>query len=347
MNPEFEKLFEAAFTDGFITPKELEVLKKKALKLGISEGELEIMINARQYTTKQDSDKRKGNTNKCPNCGAKINPEKDIFCPSCNNAINKPQEEPSGREDVITDSEYYTNCTRKSINEPRIAQRSELQGSGWQIFKWFNIIFSGGLYIPFKLLFKKEPVFDGKKTENQIREAKADIYATMVYVVNNGVGDDAQLAKSIVNGWKKKVQLQRLKDFFVSLLWFVLFGLPAYGIYMAVTNKSKAKPIEKEAPKPEAKVSKKVIKKQKSDSIIKLTDSLVNTGNTDLALKAIAPLKDEESDKYLTQKVTQLTADKKFSDAMKLTEKIESYDKYESKRQVQLAIALDKYATKK
>lgn len=337
MNPEFEKLFEAAFTDGYISPKELEALKKRAVKIGISEGELEIRINARQHYAKQDTEKKTDNKNKCPNCGAKINPEEDIFCPSCDNAINAPQEENSEKEDVITDSEYYLNCTRKSINEPMVAPGHELQGAGWQILKWFNIIFSGGLYIPFKLLFKKEPVFDGKKTENQIREAKAEIYATMVYVVTNG----QESAKSTVTVWKRKVLRQRVIDFFVSLLWFVLFGLPTYGFYTLIKKISAKQAIEKEID-----VVEKVSKAQTSDSVSKLADSLINVGNIDLAIEAIKPLKDEESDKYLIKKVTQLTADKKFSEAMELSEKIKSYSSYKSKKQVKLAIALDKYATK-
>jgi hypothetical protein len=75
MNKEFTDLVKEYLTDGFISPKEREVLLKKAVKLGIDVDEADLYIDAQQQKENIKIDqaikKRKGR--ECPFCGGIIN----------------------------------------------------------------------------------------------------------------------------------------------------------------------------------------------------------------------------------------------------------------------------------
>ena len=47
MNPELEKLIDYAIMDGYITEAEKKVLFNKAKKMGVDEGELELILNGK------------------------------------------------------------------------------------------------------------------------------------------------------------------------------------------------------------------------------------------------------------------------------------------------------------
>lgn len=331
MNPEFEKLFDAAFADGFISPKELAVLKKKALKLGMSEGEIEIMITARQYVAKEGGLK---DENKCPNCGGEIDLKKDFSCPNCSYSLLSILQGNTTPEVEETDADYYLKGLQKTIHKYRGVPKSELQGNGWQMFKWFKIIFTGGLYIPYKLILKKEPVFDGYRVDSQIREAKITVYAAMINYTTKGKGAVAESAEYSFNEWKKDVRNKRIKAFFVSLLWFVFFGLPLYGIYVAVKKFSDNR---KEVAAASIYTREELARK---------AESLISAGDTAGAIKTYTSYKGTEPDMLYTKGVTAFLEHHKFEEAKQLAEKIIGTEKENALKQVALAETLYKYTAK-
>jgi len=92
---EIEKLIKYALVDGNISPKEREILIKKAIKSGIDKDEFEMVLDARIYETNKtrlnqndeiDSYSRKPKPNsivKCPNCQASIDAFSTV-CEYCN-----------------------------------------------------------------------------------------------------------------------------------------------------------------------------------------------------------------------------------------------------------------------
>lgn len=90
MNKEFTDLVQEYLTDGFISPKEREVLLKKAVKLGIDVDEADLYIDAQQQkeNIKIDQAIKKKQGRECPFCGGIINDLVDK-CPhrGCEKAI--------------------------------------------------------------------------------------------------------------------------------------------------------------------------------------------------------------------------------------------------------------------
>lgn len=90
MNQEFTDLVKEYLTDGFISPKEREVLLKKAVKLGIDVDEADLYIDAQQQkeNIKIDQAIKKKQGRECPFCGGIINDLVDK-CPhrGCGKAI--------------------------------------------------------------------------------------------------------------------------------------------------------------------------------------------------------------------------------------------------------------------
>ena len=90
MNKEFTDLVQEFLTDGFISPKEREVLLRKAQKLGIDIDEADLYIDAQQQkeNIKIDQAIKKKQGRECPFCGGIINDLVDK-CPhrGCEKAI--------------------------------------------------------------------------------------------------------------------------------------------------------------------------------------------------------------------------------------------------------------------
>ena len=83
MNQDLQKLIDIAKDGGAITPKQREIILKKAQELGEDLDEVEMVLESIQSKhvakepTKKNDDRRK-----CPNCGAIIN-DSALVCPEC------------------------------------------------------------------------------------------------------------------------------------------------------------------------------------------------------------------------------------------------------------------------
>ena len=73
---ELKKLIDAAMTDGIITPKEREVITKKAAALGMDADEVDVYLDAEIQNTEQAADmaKRDKIGPVCPQCGKQVPP---------------------------------------------------------------------------------------------------------------------------------------------------------------------------------------------------------------------------------------------------------------------------------
>lgn len=81
---ELDELIREYLTDGVISPKEREVLLRKARQLGLDEDEVDLYIEAQQQKADQANDMaaRRLRGRVCPYCGGSI-PQFIDKCPHC------------------------------------------------------------------------------------------------------------------------------------------------------------------------------------------------------------------------------------------------------------------------
>ena len=95
MHPEIENLINMAIADGKVTDKERQVIFRKAIELGISQDEIELVLDSKLYEKQKELSKESnfsyaekfGKVKKCPSCGEIINPL-DVKCKSCGFELN-------------------------------------------------------------------------------------------------------------------------------------------------------------------------------------------------------------------------------------------------------------------
>ena len=137
MNAELENLVEIAIVDGYITDKEKEVLKRKAVALGFDVDELEMILEGKLYELNKSS---MPEVNKCPNCGETISGLSKV-CPSCKYVQNTETLRESG-----TLQESFSGL-EKNIYDLKSAPKPS--GSNITNAVWL-IIITGGIYILYK-----------------------------------------------------------------------------------------------------------------------------------------------------------------------------------------------------
>ena len=89
MKKELELLINYAIADGIITEKEREILRKKAVEMGVDPDEVEMVLEGRlgEKIQRENFNALKSQMRKCPNCGDVI-PITSGVCPSCNFVID-------------------------------------------------------------------------------------------------------------------------------------------------------------------------------------------------------------------------------------------------------------------
>ena len=85
MKKELELLINYAIADVIITEKEREILRKKAVEMGVDPDEVEMVLEGRlgEKIQRENFNALKSQMRKCPNCGDVI-PITSGVCPSCN-----------------------------------------------------------------------------------------------------------------------------------------------------------------------------------------------------------------------------------------------------------------------
>lgn len=79
---ELQKLIEASLTDGVLTDKEREVIRKRALLEGIDPDEVDVLLDSELQKLQQKQEAAVKKVKKCPNCG-EIIPTMAVKCSVC------------------------------------------------------------------------------------------------------------------------------------------------------------------------------------------------------------------------------------------------------------------------
>jgi len=82
MHTELQNLIDAALADGMVTPKEREILHKKATSLDVDTDEVDMLLDAGLIKMQQAKQATKPKVGKCPSCGEPISGLNKV-CDAC------------------------------------------------------------------------------------------------------------------------------------------------------------------------------------------------------------------------------------------------------------------------
>jgi len=297
MNPELENLVNVALTDGYITDKERNVLKRKAEGLGFDTDELEMILDGKLYEiNKQNRPK----VDKCPNCGDVISGLSKI-CPSCDYVLTTEKVQDS---DTLQESFYSLEksvATLKSFNK---APASPVINS------CIKIILTGGLYIIYKKLIKKEPLFDRYAAVHKSIRFSTDAQAEDMlrkYGANNDIRTDIQ---RLIEERDTIIKKRQSGDYIAAMATFVIIGVLIYLVTLI--------------PKPDPTA--------KSEDPEDKTERLIVENKISLAKQAALQVNSKyDREKYLAEililEIDSLTDARDFNKALRLANqiKIDSY----------------------
>lgn len=328
MNHELEKLLDLTLVDGYISDKEREVLKRKAQKLGLAEGEADIYIDAKLHEINLKNGTAKQEI-KCPACGQVVTAD-DIFCPSCDYNLEQTTTYTSVNDEISSKEEIYKDYIKNEIENYTKAVSKPTFGYPRRIIK---TIFTGGLYIVYKLT-KREFIFDAFPKEGEALIAKTDIYKAFL-----DYDYPEHYCNWLIEDRNKAIKKRRKKSYKNVITWFLILIIIPFGWYKLMQWGSKKDTLnEKTVHKTEEIVSVKASSKKLT--IEETVDSLTKAGNFSAALEIAELMDNNEYDDYLKRRIDVLVAEKKYGEAKKLAGKIKLFNLTEL-RKIELAIALD------
>jgi hypothetical protein len=350
MKQELDKLVELSLADGYISDKEREVLRKKAEKLGYDADEIDVILDGKLYL---NSNQNKSKVRKCVSCGEILGGMSKV-CPACD-YINT--EDNSVSETVEDDfSELHEILTYLKFAKPN---------PGIVPGNVFKTLITFGLFIPYKLLIRKESLFDRyakvTKTYSEGMDEEAAILRTKY-------GTNPELNANIDKLLAERdtiISSRRRDDFKKAAVNFALWGLIIWGIF-AIANQPKAPETAEE--KTERLIKEKKISAAKAAfagvtdpfkkdefeaSITRMElDSLLEIKNYDEALKVANLLKndgsyhildrDEAINEIVEKQVLELLDKKEYKAAREKSKLAEYLKQSELEDKIELAEKLDK-----
>ncbi|MXN93161.1 hypothetical protein GR160_18185 [Flavobacterium sp. Sd200] len=188
MNRDLEKLVEYALADGYISDKERQVLFKKAADAGFDTDELEIILNGKLHEISQANTPK---INKCPSCGEIMSGLSKV-CPSCNYITTS---------EPINDNESLQDGLKKLEDSIYALKTFPKPGASSVFNSVVLIVITGGFYIIYKKLIKKENLFDRYAL---INEKTTTIIERQVNNLKTKYGNDQD-----INGYIDKLILER------------------------------------------------------------------------------------------------------------------------------------------
>ena len=182
MNPELEKLIDYAIMDGYITEAEKKVLFNKAKKMGVDEGELELILNGKLSEKKQTLEAIRPQVRKCPSCGDIMNGLSRV-CPSCDYVMYSESQE---KGEIVTLDKMIFQLNESLNNLKAIPKTTSPKISN----NVFFTIMTGGLYFLYKKYVKQEQVFNsyGLFQDKAVEEINEN-----ARYLNNRYGDSSQI----------------------------------------------------------------------------------------------------------------------------------------------------------
>lgn len=365
MKNELEKLVELSLADGYISEKERNVLRKKAEKLGYDADEIDVILDGKLFI---NSNKNKPKIRKCVSCGEVLTGISKA-CPACDyiNDFTLKIDEDEDVEENVKENDYKGNSWDEdfeNINDLLYdfskAKKIPEDSVGSGIMK---ILFTGGLYIPYKLLLKKRRLFDQYETANETYLAGMEAEAEKL---RRYYGNNPELSAKIDSLLKQAYLIKRgrhVGDIIRLLVILSVWALIIWGI-VAIANRPKGP--ESPEDKTERLINEKKLGEAKA-AFAEVTswydrekfqpllteleiDSLKGAKDYDGALKMANMLEpgygltNRESviDDIVEQQVLELIEEKNFKLAKERVELASSLKQYDLKDKVELAEKLDK-----
>lgn len=287
MNPELQKLVEYALVDGYITDKERKVLTKKALSQGFDLDELDMILEGKLHTL-NSSNRLK--VNKCPSCG-EILVGLSRVCPSCDYVLHS-----ESTQNVQTLDEMMRSLN-SSVVSLKIVPKTGISLIFNSVLK---TIITGGLYIIYKKLIKKEALFDRYAYINERLLASINSQAASLRLK---YGDDPKINTAINESLAETntiIKKRQTADAFTAAALFAGFGVLAMFLYHYSTLPPG--PPEPEDPQ-------------------ELTERHIKAGHISAAKKSAVlmedgTLKDEYLSKVITMEIDSLTGAGDYSGAL-------------------------------
>jgi len=182
MNKDLQKLVDYAIVDGYITDKERQILINKAQVQGFDIDELEMILEGRLNETSKSV---RPAVDKCPNCGEPITGISKV-CPACDYVLV---------ETTFEDAESLTTGMRRLEDSLYALKSVPNPGASSVVNSVVLIICTGGLYILYKKLVKKEVLFDRYFAVNKNISGLID---RQVLSLNLSYGDDKRTKDHLV-----------------------------------------------------------------------------------------------------------------------------------------------------
>ncbi|MGV3459604.1 MAG: hypothetical protein ACO1N9_04020 [Flavobacterium sp.] len=356
MNKDLQKLVDMAMTDGYLSEKEKKVLRKKAEAEGFDLDELDMILDAMLYDINKEN---KPKVRKCASCGEVLKGISQI-CPACDYV----------QDSNDADDEFFAvsmaDIERDMYELRTFDDGDEKPTSITKVV--LKIIFTGGLYIPYKLFVKKEPLFDryAKFHAGIIRSTDANKIS--IYIKYGAESEISRAAKNAIAERDAIIKKRRKGDWISAGVAFVIIVGIMYAFTLIPSPPKKKKVISPEE-KIERLITEKKIdsakiilpeiedaeKKEYNRKIIRdlEIDSLASAGNFDAALEIINlmendPLEETENrDNRIYQlikiEVEGLIAEKKYTRAKERAELVpQSWNRNELIDKINLARKLNK-----
>lgn len=343
MNKDLQKLVDMAMTDGYLSEKERTVLRKKAEAEGFDLDELDMILDAMLYEISKEN---KPKVRKCASCGEVLKGISHI-CPACDYI----------QDNNDADDEFFAvslSDIERDMYELRTFDNGDEKPTS--ITKVvLKIIFTGGLYIPYKLFVKKEPLFDRYAKFHTRIIRSTDANQISIYIKYGAESEISRAAKNAIAERDAIIKKRRKGDWISAGVAFVIIVGIVYA-FTLLPSLPKSKKTEKDSDKLERLIAEKKIDSAKivlsligdNDStnynraLIRdlEIDSLAAAGNYDAALEIINLMdndgydnhqkRDERIFELIKIEVEELIAKKEFKKARKRAELVPGYLNQES-----------------
>lgn len=298
MNRELEKLVDYAIVDGYITDKEKQVLIKKAQASGFDIDELEMILEGKLHEINRSS---RPQINKCPSCGDIINGLSKV-CPSCDYVLNS---------EPVTNTETLQDDIKRLEDSVYSLKAVPKPGASGIFNAVVLIIITGGLYIVYKKLIKKESLFDRYAP---INERILAVTQMQTGSLQNKYGSDQNISNYINKLLTERdaiIKKRQLSDTISALAIFAVIGLAVYFISLI------------DIPAPSA--------SKNDESAEEKTERNIKQGRISKSKLAVAAMEDSpEKDVFLVKirdmEIDSLTAAGNYNEALLLARQIKNTD---------------------
>lgn len=367
MKNELEKLVELSLADGYISDKERNVLRKKAEKLGYEADEIDVILDGKLFI---NSNKNKPKIRKCVSCGEVLTGISKA-CPACD-YINDFKISANDEQEDDEDEDLEKNDEKRNSWDDDFENISDILYDFSKAKKIpedsvssgiMKILFTGGLYIPYKLLLKKKRLFDQYETANETYLAGMEAEAEKL---RRYYGNNPELNAKIDSLLKQAYLIKRGRHVGDIIRLLGILSVWALIIWGIVTIANRPKGPESPEDKTERLINEKKLGEAKAaftevtrwndrDKLQPLLteleiDSLKGAKDYDGALKMANMLepgygynnRENVIDDIVEQQVLELIEEKNFKLAKERVELASSLKQYDLKDKVELAEKLDK-----